>query len=87
MIGAIRLGRAKASSMAAFLQELGKVAQRMYRTGGGFSGNQKVFSREADGKFDDVPEEKIAKWREKLNARFGIGEGRLVPIEEPAGLD
>lgn len=42
------------------------------------------FPPEADGQFDVVPDEKIATWREKLAERFGIGSGRLTPIEEPS---
>lgn len=42
-----------------------------------------TFPPEADGDFDAVPTEKITEWREKLNARFGIGKGRLTVISEP----
>jgi hypothetical protein len=43
-----------------------------------------AFPPEADGEFDTVPTVKIAEWREKLNARFGIGKGRLTVISEPS---
>lgn len=42
------------------------------------------FPPEADGHFDIVPEAEIAEWREKLNARFGIGKGKLKVIDDPA---
>ena len=42
------------------------------------------FPPEADGDFPIVPEKEISDWRERLNERFGIGKGRLRPIEEPA---
>ncbi len=43
-----------------------------------------TFPPEADGDFDTVPTKKIAEWREKLNARFGIGQGRMDVISEPS---
>jgi len=48
------------------------------------SGSKTTFPPEADGDFDTVPTQKITEWREKLNARFGIGQGRLEVISEPA---
>ncbi|WP_146038668.1 hypothetical protein [Paracoccus sp. SY] len=42
------------------------------------------FAPEADACFDVVAEEKIEAWRTKLNERFGIGQGRLVSLDEHA---
>lgn len=47
------------------------------------SGSKITFPPEADGDFDTVPTHKIAEWREKLNARFGIGQGHMEIISEP----
>lgn len=41
------------------------------------------FPPEADGDFDVVSDREIDEWRAKLNARYGIGEGKLEAIEEP----
>lgn len=43
-----------------------------------------AFPPEAEGDFDVVEQGKIAEWREKLNERFGIGQGKLEAIEEPS---
>jgi len=47
------------------------------------SGSKITLPPETDGDFDTVPTKKIAEWREKLSARFGIGQGRLDVISEP----
>jgi len=39
------------------------------------------FPPEADGEFDIVELEEIAAWREKLNERFGIGQGKLKSLD------
>lgn len=39
------------------------------------------FPPEADGDFDVVSQDEIAAWREKLNARFGIGQDKLRPLD------
>lgn len=41
-----------------------------------------VFPPEADTEFDIVETEEIAAWQEKLNKRFGIGSGKLKPLDE-----
>lgn len=41
----------------------------------------KAFPPEADGDFDVVKPSDIAAWREKLNKRFGIGEGRMKSLD------
>lgn len=46
------------------------------------SRHENDFPPEADGEFDVVAEQKIAQWQEKLNARFGIGTGKLRVIED-----
>lgn len=40
-----------------------------------------TFPPEADGDFDIVNPVDIAAWREKLNKRFGLGEGRLESLD------
>lgn len=35
----------------------------------------------ADGDFDVVKTADIAEWREKLNKRFGIGDGRMKSLD------
>lgn len=45
------------------------------------------FPPEADGEFDEVSVEEIEAWREKLNARFGIGQGKLKVIQEVCAAD
>ncbi len=47
-------------------------------------GPVKRFPPEAEGQFDVVPEREIAELRDKLNARFGIGKGKLKVIDDPA---
>lgn len=42
------------------------------------------FPPEADGDFGLVTETQVKSWQEKLNARFGIGTGKLVAVEEPS---
>ena len=44
----------------------------------------KQFPPEAADKFDVVPEADIVAWRERLNAQYGIGAGKLVVIDDPA---
>lgn len=41
------------------------------------------FPPEADGDFPVVPQIEIAVWREKLNAEFGIGQGKIEVVEDP----
>ncbi len=41
------------------------------------------FPPEADGDFDVVEASKIAEWREKLADKFGIGSGKMTPIDDP----
>lgn len=53
-------------------------------TSGAAKGYGKVFPPEADGNFPVVPEPEIDTWREKLNARFGIGAGKMRVIDDPA---
>ncbi|MBR9763892.1 MAG: hypothetical protein GYB53_10305 [Rhodobacteraceae bacterium] len=48
------------------------------------SGKYVQFPPEADEEFGLVSDSEIASWQEKLNKRFGIGEGRLKVVEEPA---
>jgi hypothetical protein len=38
------------------------------------------FPPEADKDFGLVTQAKVEAWQEKLNERFGIGAGRLMPI-------
>ncbi len=57
------------------------MAQKMQKPD---SVRKNTFPPEADGEFDTVPTKKIAEWREKLNARFGIGQGNLTVISEPS---
>lgn len=47
-------------------------------------GAKSTFPPEADGDFDTVPTQKISEWRDKLNARFGIGQGKLSVVSEPS---
>jgi hypothetical protein len=47
------------------------------------AGPAKRFPPEADGQFEVVPEAEIAAWREKLNARYGIGTGKLKVVDDP----
>lgn len=64
------------------MQYLGKtMAQKLSKTG---FGPAKRFPPEADGNFDVVPEAEIAELREKLNARYGIGKGKLKVVDDPA---
>lgn len=42
------------------------------------------FPPEADGQFDVVPTATISAWREKLNEKFGIGQGKLKVLDDPA---
>ncbi|MGH1414860.1 MAG: hypothetical protein ACRBB0_15335 [Pelagimonas sp.] len=58
------------------------MAQRAHAYGRNVS-NHQSFPREADSEFEPVEDAKITEWREKLNARFGIGKGNLVVIDEP----
>ena len=44
-------------------------------------GRGNTFPPEADGEFDVVSQEEISTWREKLNARFEIGQGKLRPLD------
>lgn len=53
-------------------------------TSGAGNNNGLQFSPEADCDFDVVPTEEITAWRERLNAEYGIGTGKLTAIEEPA---
>lgn len=46
------------------------------------SGSRLQFPPEADSDFDTVPVEQIEAWQEKLNERFGLGQGSLKVIEE-----
>ena len=47
------------------------------------SGSKLVqFPPEADAEFETVHEADIVSWREKLNKRFGIGNGTLQIIED-----
>jgi len=46
--------------------------------------NEQTFAPEADGVFEVVDERQIAEMREKLSAEYGIGQGRLVPLDDPA---
>lgn len=46
--------------------------------------NRTAFPPEADCEFDVVQVEEISAWRERLNERFGIGKGILVPVDDPA---
>lgn len=55
------------------------MAQRLKQSG--VNGAGKTFPPEADGDFDVVKTSDIAVWREKLNERFGIGKGRLEPLD------
>jgi hypothetical protein len=41
------------------------------------------FPPEADDDFDMVPDDEINALRERMRERFGIGEKRLIVIEEP----
>lgn len=43
----------------------------------------RAFAPEASQDYGDVPTEMIAAMRDKLNARFGIGQGRMVAIDDP----
>lgn len=45
------------------------------------NGRGEQFPPEADGEFDVVSEAEIAEWRAKLNDRFGIGKGKLRPLD------
>jgi hypothetical protein len=56
------------------------MAQRLAKLA---SVSRNTFPPEADGDFKTVPIQDITEWREKLNARFGIGQGRLSVISEP----
>ena len=38
---------------------------------------------EAEVDFGIVDEEQVEFWQKKLNERFGIGSGKLMPLEEP----
>ena len=42
-----------------------------------------AFPPEAAADFGDVEDSVIAAWREKLNARFAFGTGKLRSVEEP----
>lgn len=44
---------------------------------------RKTFAPEADFDFEPVSEDKIAAMRESIAERFGIGQGKLAPVEEP----
>ncbi len=55
------------------------MAQRLKQSN--TNGTGKSFPPEADGDFDIVSTNDIAAWRDKLNKRFGIGEGRLKPLD------
>jgi hypothetical protein len=43
------------------------------------------FSPEAYKDFGLVKQAQVEAWQEKLNERFGIGFGRLVPIADTPG--
>lgn len=43
-----------------------------------------AFPPEANGEFGTVSTQKISEWREKLNERFGIGQGKLDVVAEPS---
>lgn len=45
------------------------------------SGRSEQFPPEADGEFDVVSQDEISAWRDKLNARFGIGKGKLRTLD------
>jgi len=45
------------------------------------NGKGKHFPPEADGDFDVVPQDQIDALRAKLSQRFGIGQGKLVPMD------
>lgn len=45
------------------------------------NGRGEQFPPEADGVFDVVPQEDIEVWHEKLNARFGIGQGKFRSLD------
>lgn len=47
------------------------------------NGGARTFPPEADGEFPIVPEKDIASWREALEERYRLGQGRLKVIEEP----
>ncbi|WP_138069851.1 hypothetical protein [Sulfitobacter sp. EhC04] len=46
------------------------------------NGSKVQFPPEACGDFDVVAVEKIEAWRNKLNERFGIGQGKLRVVQE-----
>ena len=45
------------------------------------SGRGAQFPPEADGDFDVVSQAEIDTWREKLNERFGIGQGAVTDVD------
>ncbi len=47
-------------------------------------GNERQFPPEADENFGIVSEDDISSWREKLSAKYGIGQGKLIPLDDPA---
>ncbi|WP_370285093.1 hypothetical protein [Pseudooceanicola nanhaiensis] len=55
------------------------MAHRAMKTAQGQNGVQ--FPPEADGDFEVVKREEILAWREKLNERFGIGQGKLKSLD------
>jgi hypothetical protein len=47
------------------------------------NGRSEQFPPEADGEFDVVAQEELDVWREKLNARFSIGQGQFRSLDVP----
>jgi len=45
------------------------------------NGRGAQFPPEADGDFDVVSQADMDTWREKLNERFGIGQGKLKLLD------
>lgn len=55
------------------------MAQRLTKP---ISAQEHTFAPEADDVFGVVDERKIAEMRDKLNAEHGIGQGRLVSLDD-----
>lgn len=45
------------------------------------NGRSEQFPPEADDEFEMVSQKEIDAWREKLNARFGIGQGQFRSLD------
>lgn len=60
------------------------MSQRLNKTR---SAMEKEFAPEANGPFEEVSERQIAEMRDKLEAEYGVGKGRIRSLDNSLVVD